>query len=44
MRPWGNKGPIMAEHCSQLTIFFFSYHKGSGTRQVNYSELATHLE
>lgn len=43
MRPWGNKGPIIAEHCSQLTIFF-SYHKGNGTRQVNYSELATHLE
>ena len=27
-----------------LAVFFPLYHKGSGSRQVNYSELAVHLE
>ena len=40
----GEQGPDHAAALFSANWFFFLYHKGSGSRQVNCSELAVHLE
>lgn len=40
----GEQGPDHARALFSANWFFFLYHKGNGSRQVNYSELAVLLE